>query len=872
MHHILFDTNPSKQYKAAFLMKREALQVNPMQSAYIDPLSKVLEKADCIGVSLAYNSAGKAPITLIREYLNELVPKLARLGIEILYVADSAYFKELAGLKNVKHEYGYVHNCSVPSYEHIKVVFGVSYQALYYNPLLQEKLDYSLQAIIGHYQNTPIFHDIIKVAYYPTSDEQIIAKLKELLKSAKVLAIDIEAYSLRFYESGIATITFCWDKHEGMAFTVDLADYDSPIDGKYHRLIPNLKRRNILKQFFLKYRGIPVYHNSCYDIKVLVFWLFMEGKFNAYEEMIHGIETLTRNMQDTKLIYYLCTNNTVKNELSLKAAAFEFAGNYGIDVTDISVHPSEKILNYNLIDGLSTFYLYDKWYPILQEEQQARPYYSVFLPSVRVIIQMELVGMPLDIEKVREVNNELNTIRNNILIDIFNLNSVLSFQEMLRYEEYVSCNEAWKKKSEPLSYFDYVTFNPNSSTQLQRLIYTQLGYAVIDKTDGGQPATGNDTLKKLIHLAKSPNDKLLFEKLIALADVSIILDNFLNAFLTKSIQHEDGWWWIHGNFNLGGTVSGRLSSSEPNLQNIPSTGSIYAKLIKSCFKAPPGWIFSGADFASLEDRISALTTKDPNKLKVYTDGYDGHCLRAYYYYSEKMPDIDPNSVDSINSIADHPEYKKYRQDSKEPTFLLTYGGTCFGLMNNCGLPKELAKSIEANYHIMYEVSDKWVQDKLQQASIDGYVTVAFGMKVRTPLIAQCIWGSSTMPYEAKAEGRTAGNALGQSYGLLNNRAAVSYQTEYWHSPYRTQILPSCHIHDAQYFLLRSNIDVVQYHNDRLPHHMAWQGLPEIEHDEVKIGGDVELFYPSWEHKLALPPHADHQTLKTLMSEHGKKFK
>lgn len=76
-----------------------------------------------------------------------------------------------------------------------------------------------------------------------------------------------------------------------------------------------------------------------------------------------------------------------------------------------------------------------------------------------------------------------------------------------------------------------------------------------------------------------------------------------------------------------------------NLQNIPSTGSIYAKLIKSCFKAPKGWIFSGADFASLEDRISALTTKDPNKLKVYTDGYCGHCLRAYAYFSEQMPDI-----------------------------------------------------------------------------------------------------------------------------------------------------------------------------------------------------------------------------------------
>lgn len=54
---------------------------------------------------------------------------------------------------------------------------------------------------------------------------------------------------------------------------------------------------------------------------------------------------------------------------------------------------------------------------------------------------------------------------------------------------------------------------------------------------------------------------------------------------------------------------------------------------------PPGWIFAGADFASLEDYISALTTRDPNKLKVYIDGYDGHCLRAYAYFPERMPDI-----------------------------------------------------------------------------------------------------------------------------------------------------------------------------------------------------------------------------------------
>ena len=82
------------------------------------------------------------------------------------------------------------------------------------------------------------------------------------------------------------------------------------------------------------------------------------------------------------------------------------------------------------------------------------------------------------------------------------------------------------------------------------------------------------------------------------------------------------------------------NSNGPNLMNIPSNPEKpYAKLIKNCFISPPGWIFAGADFDSLEDKISALTTRDPNKLKCYTDGYDGHCLRAYSYFGSQMPDI-----------------------------------------------------------------------------------------------------------------------------------------------------------------------------------------------------------------------------------------
>jgi DNA polymerase I len=346
--------------------------------------------------------------------------------------------------------------------------------------------------------------------------------------------------------------------------------------------------------------------------------------------------------------------------------------------------------------------------------------------------------------------------------------------------------------------------------------------------------------------------------LVRFFEADKILGTFIKAFEENSIE-KAGWHYLHGNFNLGGTVSGRLSSSGPNLQNIPSTRSSYAKPIKKCFEAPPGWLFMGADFASLEDRISALTTKDPNKLKVYTDGYDGHCLRAYGYFGDEMPDIDPNSVSSINSIED--KYPDLRQRSKTPTFALTYGGTYITLMKNENMSEEEAKQIETNYHKLYEVSDQWVADKIQKASQTGYVEVAFGLRVRTPIIAKCIMHEDTAPREALAEGRTAGNALGQSYGMLNNRAAIDLQNRVFDSKYRYDILPVAHIHDAQYFLVRDNIDVIEFLNNNLVECMEWQNLPDIAHPDVGLGGQLSAFYPTWADEIKLPNYVSQTELK-----------
>ena len=236
-----------------------------------------------------------------------------------------------------------------------------------------------------------------------------------------------------------------------------------------------------------------------------------------------------------------------------------------------------------------------------------------------------------------------------------------------------------------------------------------------------------------------------------------------------------------------------------------------------------------------------------------TDGYDGHCLRAYTYFGDRMPDIDPTSVESINSIEE--KYPQERQDSKAPTFALTYMGTWSTLVKNCGFSEAVAKHIEKMYHDLYVVSDNFIMNRIHEEACKlGYVTLAFGLKLRTPLLKKTILGNKFTSNEAKAEMRTAGNAMGQSYGLLNNRAAVAFMEKVWNSPYRLKVMPVALIHDAIYLVISNEIEVVEWVNKHLTKEMEWQDLPEIWHDEVKLGGNLDLFYPHWGHGITLEPN------------------
>lgn len=803
----------------------------------------------------------KTPAREIKEFIQqELQQVLDDAETQYIICTDSDYFKILTKEAKAEANLGYVCD-SVWGKQ--KVIYTPNYRQVFYDPpVVKSKIAQGMDALLNHIrgQYAEPGQGIIEFEAYPDTPEKIKAWLDQLLEMNKPLAIDIESFGLKHYNAGIGTITFCWSKTQGIAFNVDYEPIKGATEAPYGRINRNDVVRNLLREFFIKYTQRQMYHNISYDVYILIYQLFMDNLIDT-EGLLHGMEIMLRNWDCTKLITYLATNSCAGNHLSLKDQAQEYAGNYAQDdIKDIRLIPNEQLLRYNLIDGLCTWYTYEKHWDTLIADDQLDVYNNIFKPACEDIIQMQLTGMPMNMETVNQVAEEMETDRNQALKTIRESKLMKNFTLMLRQEWVDDKNAKLKKKQVTLADCD-IEFNPNSGPQLQKLLFDYIGLPVLGLTKSKQPATDGDTIKALRTHTQSEDVKELLNALIDYKLVDKIITSFIPAFRNAQ-PGPDGWHYLFGNLNLGGTVSGRLSASEPNLQTIPS-GSKYAKKIKKCFEAPPGWIFCGLDFASLEDRISALTTKDPQKLKVYTDGYDGHSLRAFAYFGEQMPDIE-DTVESINSIQH--KYKSLRSDSKAPTFLLTYGGTYMGLMKNCGFSEEKAKTTEKRYHDLYVVSDMWVQAKLDEAAKTGYVTAAFGLRVRTPLLAQVLRGTCKTPYEAEAEGRTAGNALGQSWCLLNNRAGSEFMRKVRASEFRLDIRPSIHIHDAQYFMIRDNMDTLQFTNKHLVEAVNWQDHPDIAHPEVGLGGELSLFYPTWANEIEIPNHATPEEVHQIIQK------
>lgn len=862
LRHISYGEGPKS---LAILVPTKDFNEEQIQEHYVDPLvARGIRREEIIAFNLDHNAKGKAPVTLIvKPWLENLEKALDSLGISHVLIAEVNYFKTICKQRKADPHYGYSLDTIWPG---IKGYITSNYKALLFNQgAAASKISMSLDAIAaGRTGGKGLFSKkALQHVSYPVAYRQIEYALNQI-KDRPALSCDIEGYSLRVNKAKIATIAFGLDTKTAVAFHVG---NDQAV-------------RELLKNFFINYKGGLLFHNATYDTKVIIWELFMKSP-SDYKGMLEGLDVMFRNLTDTKVLAYLALNSTGAHALGLKDLAFEHTGNYAQDdIKDITKIPPCDLLEYNATDAIATWFVYDKYRKIVRQEQEV-PYQTVFRPSLKVIAEMELCGTPINMGAVLNAERKMDDIRRKHLDAIMTNHDVMTFEDLLRDKSAKKANLSLKKLVKTAADFRNERFNPNSDTQLRILLHEYWGLPVLEKTDGGNPSTKVAVLQALIeHVKHSRNWKgkdieTVLEHIIELHEVSKILTTFIPAIKNNSIA-KNGWHYLHGCFNLGGTKSGRLSSSDPNLQNIPSTGTQYAALIKECFQPPPlpqvgpGWIMVGADYSSLEDKISALLTKDPNKLAVYTDGYDGHCLRAYSYFKDKLQpitdDLDngKDRVTTINSIEQR--FPKIRQDSKGPTFALTYMGTWRTLKKQFGFAVIAAKEIEEKYHELYRVSDQWVKDRLKEASRTGYVELAFGLRLRTPMLTRVVYGSASIPYQARQEEKTAGNALGQSYGLLNSHSANLFMQRVWDSDYAQWILPGMQVHDSQYYMVKNTLECLKWVNDNLIECMEWNKLAPIQHPTIKLGGKLELYHQSWAEKISIPNKASLATIRQAVRD------
>ncbi len=576
MYHLYFGKQEKDHYPVTFLVPQ--IQRNELLKHYITPYG--LDPEDVLVLDLHYTPGKKkTPMGEMRTYLTEeVVPILKSAQTKVVAVSDAEYFKALTKAAKTEVHLGY----ALPSeFGDFQVIYVPNYKALFYDPVkVQTKIDLGMKAVCstlrGNYQAPG--SGIIHYAEYPRTPEDIEQWLIKLLNMNCPLTVDIEGFDLKHHKAGIGTISFAWNKNEGISFPVDYVEEEweeSRGNGTvkyYGKQGYNHEVRAMLKEFFKQFLQKAIYHNIAFDVYVLIYQLFMKDILDQ-DGLLEGMEIMLRNWDCTKLIAYLATNSCAGNKLSLKDQAHAYAGNYAMDdddIKDIRRIPLPTLLEYNLVDSLATWFVYETRHPQMVHDMQLGVYTDLFQPSTLDIIQMQLTGMPVDMRRVKVVKKLLQKDSDKAMNRIRN-NPVVQRYQHFRKEEWVNeYNNTRVKKRVTLADADeemkkeksQVRFNPNSPDQLVELLFGMLALPVLTRTKTKQPSADGDTLEALVNHTDDPHVKDLLEALKDFKDVDKILTTFIVA-LEGAALGSDGWYYLFGNFNLGGTVSGRLSSSKP---------------------------------------------------------------------------------------------------------------------------------------------------------------------------------------------------------------------------------------------------------------------------------------------------------------------
>jgi DNA polymerase-1 len=332
----------------------------------------------------------------------------------------------------------------------------------------------------------------------------------------------------------------------------------------------------------------------------------------------------------------------------------------------------EKIKDYAAEDADITLQLKNVFLPLLKEKEVEKVFYEVENPLVRVLTDMEFEGVRVDQHFLKEYSKELE-------------------KDAKRSEESVYQQAG-------------VRFNLSSPKQLGEVLFEKLQLdPKAKKTKTGQYATGEDVLLKLAHQNKIVEDILIYRELTKLRST------YVDA-LPLMINRKTGR--VHTSYAQAVAVTGRLSSNNPNLQNIPVRTERGREIRKAFVPRDKNHVLLSADYSQIELRIVAAISGDPNMCESFRQGKDIHTATAAKVYAITETDVT----------------KEMRYKAKSVNFGIIYGQGAFGLADNLGISRSEAKEIIDNYKKQFSKIQQYMDDTINFAREHGFVKTLMGRK------------------------------------------------------------------------------------------------------------------------------------------------
>ncbi|CUS47777.1 MAG: DNA polymerase I PolA [Idiomarinaceae bacterium HL-53] len=583
-----------------------------------------------------------------------------------------------------------------------------------------------------------------------TTSEALDGWLRKL-KEAPYFSFDTETTSLNYMEAELVGLSFAVAPGEACYIPVAHQDLSGP---------QQLKRDDVLaavKPLMEDTEPKKIAQNLKYDLHVL----------RNYDIRVKGI------LNDTMLASYVLNSVSSRHDmdtlslqyLAHKPISYEEVAGKGVKQKRFDEVPIEQAAPYAAEDADVTLRLHEVLWPkIAEHEGLKRVLSELELPILPILAMMERRGVLISSERLAKQSQELETSLKNIEQDAFAI------------------------AGEP--------FNLNSTKQLQAILFDQLGLPVKKKTPKGAPSTAEEVLQELALDYPLP-DLILQHRGMAK------LKSTYTDKLPRMVNAKTGR--IHTSYHQAVTATGRLSSTDPNLQNIPIRNAA-GRRVRQAFVAPDGYKIVAIDYSQIELRIMAHLSQSDGLLEAFARGRDIHRATAAEVFGVPLENVDAEQ----------------RRRAKAVNFGLIYGMSAFGLARQLGINQKDAQHYMDIYFERFPGVLDYMERTRKQAAEQGFVETIFGRRLYLPDI-----NARNVPRRKAAE-RAAINAPMQgSAADIMKKAMIDVNDWLLSEPNSGEVYMTMQVHDELVFEIRE---------DYLDSHIA--SLAKLMEDAVKL--DVPL--------------------------------